>query len=268
MHEPCPTDGYLCPLSPFHLTNLFLFLLLLQKKKGVQLDQESRAWQRKHYLDSLERDNFVARTEFEAIIATAEATAAVPGLANLNTTTFDVVQSAVGAAIGGGSSMAGVGLGQASTTASTVGGEQSLPHVGKRARTGGRGRSTSGGGSGTEAAKYSARRGGNGRGIKLPPTKPLNTLIQESGIASQNPEEPSYLTSEMGPSRYPARRLCSVCGWRGLYCCTRCGMRYCGLQCLNLHQDTRYGVLLYFTHKAFVLCHTLFLSSYFYELKD
>ncbi|KAG0322329.1 hypothetical protein BGZ97_007417 [Linnemannia gamsii] len=115
--------------------------------KGVQLDQESRAWQRKHYLDSLERDNFVARTEFEAIIATAEATAAVPGLANLNTTTFDVVQSAVGAAIGGGSSMAGVGLGQASTTASTVGGEQSLPHVGKRARTGGRGRSTSGGGS-------------------------------------------------------------------------------------------------------------------------
>ncbi|OAQ33798.1 hypothetical protein K457DRAFT_55215, partial [Linnemannia elongata AG-77] len=69
--------------------------------------------------------------------------------------------------------------------------------------------------------------------------KSLKTLILESGIANQNPEEPSYLTADMGPSRYPARRLCSVCGWRGLYSCNRCGMRYCGLPCLKVHQDTR-----------------------------
>ncbi|KAK3837215.1 MAG: hypothetical protein JOS17DRAFT_437186 [Linnemannia elongata] len=196
-------------------------------KVGVQLDQESRAWQRKQYLDALERDNFVARTEFEAIIATAEATAAVPGPATLNTTILDVAQG--GATVGG----------QATTTmTSSISGGASSHQVGKRVRSSG-GRNALGGDS-IEAVKSNSRRGGRGRGgVSLPPTKPLKTLILESGIESHDPTEPSYLTADMGPSRYPARRLCSVCGWRGLYSCNRCGMRYCGLPCLKVHQDTR-----------------------------
>lgn len=224
MHKPC---------SPLHLTKLFLFLAR-KMKKGVQLDQESRTWQRKRYLDSLEHDNFVARTEFKAIIATAEARAAVPGPANLNTTTLDVVQGAVGADIGGDNTD-GAGLRQASMMTNTISGEPLLHQVGTRARTGGRRRSMSGDGGGGVAAKTNARRGGNEGSASLPPTKPFKTLIQESGIANQSLEELSYLTSEMGPSRYPARRLCSVCGWRGLYRCNRCEVRYCGLQCLNVH---------------------------------
>lgn len=199
----------------------------LHTKVGVQLDQESRAWQRKQYLDALERDNFVARTEFEAIIATAEATAAVPGPATLNTTVLDVAQG--GATVGG----------QATTTmTSNTSGSASSHQVGTRVRSSGRRNSL--GSSGVDAVKSNTRRGGRGHGgVSLPPTKPLKTLILDSGIASQDSEEPSYLTAEMGSSRYPARRLCSVCGWRGLYSCNRCGMRYCGLPCLKVHQDTR-----------------------------
>ncbi|KAG0072795.1 hypothetical protein BGZ90_011813, partial [Linnemannia elongata] len=168
----------------------------------AQLDQESRAWQRKQYLDSLERDNFVARTEFEAIIATAEATAAVPGPATLNTRVLDVAQG--GATVGG----------QVTTAmTSNISGGISTHQVGTRVRSSGQRNSMigGGGGGGVEPVKSNTRRGGRGHGgVSLPPTKSLKMLILESGIANQDPEEPSYLTADMGPSRYPARRLCSV----------------------------------------------------------
>jgi zinc finger HIT domain-containing protein 1 len=80
------------------------------------------------------------------------------------------------------------------------------------------------------------------------PRKPLNQLLDESGLLNQSLYQgqqqqshvvPNYLTANMGPSRYPQRQFCSVCGWKGIYRCNRCGMRYCDLRCQTTHNDTR-----------------------------
>lgn len=35
------------------------------------------------------------------------------------------------------------------------------------------------------------------------------------------------------------RHFCSVCGFNAPYTCITCGMRYCSLQCMQTHRDTR-----------------------------
>lgn len=37
----------------------------------------------------------------------------------------------------------------------------------------------------------------------------------------------------------PKRHFCSVCGFASAYTCVNCGMRYCSVNCLNTHRDTR-----------------------------
>ncbi|KAJ2089175.1 Zinc finger HIT domain-containing protein 1, partial [Coemansia sp. RSA 986] len=47
-------------------------------------------------------------------------------------------------------------------------------------------------------------------------------------------------TPEQGQSpRSPVRHFCSICGYKGLYTCVDCGMRYCSLACKSTHADTR-----------------------------
>ncbi|KAJ2900661.1 Zinc finger HIT domain-containing protein 1 [Coemansia aciculifera] len=53
-----------------------------------------------------------------------------------------------------------------------------------------------------------------------------------------------YLTCITAPTlgTQPAaasRSFCSICGYRGLYTCIDCGMRYCSLVCKSAHADTR-----------------------------
>ena len=50
---------------------------------------------------------------------------------------------------------------------------------------------------------------------------------------------PNYLTAAAKPSPLPTRHFCSVCGYWGLYACTRCGMRYCCGKCAETHKETR-----------------------------
>lgn len=42
-----------------------------------------------------------------------------------------------------------------------------------------------------------------------------------------------------GPSKYPLKHLCNICGFKGKYSCMRCGLRYCSLKCDYTHKETR-----------------------------
>lgn len=48
-----------------------------------------------------------------------------------------------------------------------------------------------------------------------------------------------YLTCLASPGDTPARHFCSICGYKGIYTCVDCGMRYCSLACRSTHVDTR-----------------------------
>ena len=81
----------------------------------------------------------------------------------------------------------------------------------------------------------------------LRPVKSLERILLDNGIytsagkSTENLEEPSinYLTVAVQPSKLPARQFCSVCGYEGIYKCTRCGSRYCSVKCNNNHKETR-----------------------------
>ncbi|KAI8049048.1 hypothetical protein BDF22DRAFT_700889 [Syncephalis plumigaleata] len=67
----------------------------------------------------------------------------------------------------------------------------------------------------------------------------LAALITDSRIDRLPVDVPTYLTAAVGPSAQPPRKFCSVCGFVAGYLCTRCGMRYCKLSCLETHKETR-----------------------------
>lgn len=41
------------------------------------------------------------------------------------------------------------------------------------------------------------------------------------------------------PPKYPVKTLCSICGYQGVYSCTKCGLKYCSLACDLTHKETR-----------------------------
>ncbi|KAF8442416.1 hypothetical protein L210DRAFT_3349734, partial [Boletus edulis BED1] len=69
--------------------------------------------------------------------------------------------------------------------------------------------------------------------------KGIAALIDESGIASIGPSQPSYLTASAPAPAVPPRMLCTVCGYKGAYRCKKCGMSYCDLRCGQVHEETR-----------------------------
>ncbi|KAF0358679.1 Zinc finger HIT domain-containing protein 1 [Gigaspora margarita] len=69
--------------------------------------------------------------------------------------------------------------------------------------------------------------------------KNLNALLEESRIDQLPPDIPTYFTAIAGPSRYPPRKFCSVCGYLSNYSCKTCGMKYCSVKCLEIHEETR-----------------------------
>ena len=62
--------------------------------------------------------------------------------------------------------------------------------------------------------------------------------LQHSSSCDRN-GEPSIYTACAGPSIFPARQFCSVCGLVGSYSCVRCGMRFCSIRCNQNHKETR-----------------------------
>ncbi|KAG0224533.1 Zinc finger HIT domain-containing protein 1 [Actinomortierella wolfii] len=227
------------------------------------LDKEARARQVRHHLESLERDNFVALNEFEAIIATAAAAAAAPGPGSLTATNVNfgmLPSSAVGSIVGtvvgtvGPGAMvpmtptssstslsggAGGGSGSSGGGVSTSSGRVSKKQKTQAGATAGAAAIAGSGASSGAQAGISQTGGANATRRVALGRKPLNVLIDESGLLQQDPSIPSYVTAAMGPSQYPERHFCSVCGWRGTYRCFRCGMRYCDLRCQKTHEETR-----------------------------
>ena len=49
----------------------------------------------------------------------------------------------------------------------------------------------------------------------------------------------TYMSIDAGPSVYPARRYCSICGFEAAYTCAKCGAWECSRECVTLHNETR-----------------------------
>jgi zinc finger HIT domain-containing protein 1 len=63
--------------------------------------------------------------------------------------------------------------------------------------------------------------------------------IDTQGLAKLSGSTPSYLTAAAPAPSTPPLRLCSVCGYKGIHRCVRCGMEYCDLNCKFTHDETR-----------------------------
>lgn len=64
--------------------------------------------------------------------------------------------------------------------------------------------------------------------------KTLQNFFDED---SQGAERFQFVASST--SAYPKRRLCTVCGYKGVCSCVRCGLRYCSRVCEEAHTETR-----------------------------
>ncbi len=111
----------------------------------------------------------------------------------------------------------------------------------------------------SKKAKIKSNIGGNvGFKVKwaLKKLKPLERILVEHGYYasdmvgddvmdvddntnSVNKKQINYVTASASPSVLPMRHFCSVCGQRGIYSCTRCGMRSCSIKCTDQHKETR-----------------------------
>lgn len=49
----------------------------------------------------------------------------------------------------------------------------------------------------------------------------------------------AYFLCTAPPSNKPPRKFCAACGKTSNYSCIRCGARYCGIRCRDIHNDTR-----------------------------
>uniref|UniRef100_A0A7S1U8Q5 HIT-type domain-containing protein n=1 Tax=Phaeomonas parva TaxID=124430 RepID=A0A7S1U8Q5_9STRA len=69
--------------------------------------------------------------------------------------------------------------------------------------------------------------------------KPLRQVVYEQGYDATGAASVNHSSAAMGPSRFPPRAFCSVCGYFGTFKCPRCGMRYCRRRCQEAHKETR-----------------------------
>ncbi|XP_075248585.1 zinc finger HIT domain-containing protein 1-like [Convolutriloba macropyga] len=67
--------------------------------------------------------------------------------------------------------------------------------------------------------------------------KTLQNLVEEEAALER--ESPNYFTCIAPPSKKPAKKLCSVCGFPSAYNCVQCGFKFCSLDCQQMHKDTR-----------------------------
>lgn len=65
------------------------------------------------------------------------------------------------------------------------------------------------------------------------------TTIGGGGGGGGDVSFPNYVSVLAGPSKYPPRHFCSICGYFGKYSCVRCGSKYCSIKCNKTHAETR-----------------------------
>lgn len=110
----------------------------------------------------------------------------------------------------------------------------------------GRGRKKKGGRTAKKARRASARssvRAAAG-GARKPKgierwNKPLAVVLDEEGPGGPAEAPGGYWAIAALPSSRPPRQLCSVCGFRAPYTCTRCAVRFCSIKCGTVHEETR-----------------------------
>lgn len=72
------------------------------------------------------------------------------------------------------------------------------------------------------------------------PPKSLERILLDNGISPENKDDVNYFTVVADPPSNRAKRpFCSVCGYYGVYTCTRCGSRFCSIRCNESHKETR-----------------------------
>ncbi|KAK7205892.1 hypothetical protein BZA70DRAFT_237655 [Myxozyma melibiosi] len=75
-------------------------------------------------------------------------------------------------------------------------------------------------------------------------TPGVRKLLQSKKVLQNLVDEDEAGASEVaavmaGASLYPARKICSVCGYWGPITCVRCRARYCSMACEDTHRETR-----------------------------
>ncbi|KAF4653600.1 Zinc finger HIT domain-containing protein 1 [Perkinsus olseni] len=65
-------------------------------------------------------------------------------------------------------------------------------------------------------------------------------LVEDRAEAEKNPNlVNTFEACEVGESRYPSAKICSVCLYLAKYQCARCGMLYCSKRCHDIHRETK-----------------------------
>ncbi|GIX65279.1 zinc finger protein, putative [Babesia caballi] len=84
----------------------------------------------------------------------------------------------------------------------------------------------------------------------------LRAAIENDAADCEKKGLSSWKTAHAGASYRPARRLCAICGFHGVYKCVECASKrisqlrtyVCGPRCLEIHKDQNCGRPLNLTH--------------------
>lgn len=68
------------------------------------------------------------------------------------------------------------------------------------------------------------------------PSLPTQSEIEE--LLSAPPLSYNQAAAAPTASTAPARQFCSICGFWGRARCMKCGIRICGMECKNVHEET------------------------------
>lgn len=69
--------------------------------------------------------------------------------------------------------------------------------------------------------------------------KHILQLLEEDRVEAEYTGRYSYMDMACEDTDSPYRHFCAVCGFFSQYVCLTCGMRYCGIRCMDMHMDTR-----------------------------
>ncbi|KAL3273007.1 hypothetical protein HHI36_014463 [Cryptolaemus montrouzieri] len=69
--------------------------------------------------------------------------------------------------------------------------------------------------------------------------KTFEQMVEEDRIEAEKTGRISYLDAEARSTDFVARKFCNVCGFFSKYTCVTCGIRYCSIRCMHIHQETR-----------------------------
>eukprot|EP01016_Furgasonia_blochmanni_P048475 TRINITY_DN7224_c0_g2_i1.p2 TRINITY_DN7224_c0_g2~~TRINITY_DN7224_c0_g2_i1.p2 ORF type:complete len:199 (+),score=73.89 TRINITY_DN7224_c0_g2_i1:70-597(+) len=65
----------------------------------------------------------------------------------------------------------------------------------------------------------------------------LKKMIKDEGLENNESKLPHFINARMTEPSIPSRKFCSICGNFAGYTCPRCGEKYCGLKCFDIHKE-------------------------------